>query len=92
MRRFSPPGHPLGIKIATVPNQPVSKLLPYGVLILVTCMNGVSLLANVLERWVLRIVYGKIYTNLEDSFQARRRRSFVYHHVALPVMTLVLCT
>ncbi|KAJ1323294.1 hypothetical protein MN608_11442 [Microdochium nivale] len=81
-----------GIKIVQVRNQSISTLLPYGAIILVSMLVGIVLISIALERWVLRLVYRKIYTDLEaDKSKDRQRRSFVYHHIALLLMIPIFC-
>ncbi|KXJ87374.1 hypothetical protein Micbo1qcDRAFT_152143 [Microdochium bolleyi] len=76
-----------GIKIVRVRPQAVSTLLPYGAIILVSMLVGIVLISTALERWGLRLVYRKIFTDLEaDKNKDRQRRSFVYHHIALLLM------
>lgn len=85
-------GHgPSRIKIASIENQRISHLLPYGALILVGAIICIVLTANVLERWLLRRAYGRLYKDLECEKEDRRRRSFVYHHIALGVMVPIFC-
>nr|CEG04916.1 unnamed protein product [Fusarium clavum] len=77
-------------KIAILENRPLSKLLPYGSLILVCSIIGIVLLANILERWVLPRVHRRVYAGLEERKDERRRRSFVYFHVGTFILACLL--
>ncbi|KAF6845526.1 hypothetical protein CMUS01_00101 [Colletotrichum musicola] len=80
-------------KIETIENGPISGLLAYGSLLLVSSVIVVVLLANVLERWLLLRVYGDVYAALEKQPGAeRRRRSFTYYHVGAIVMMALFVT
>lgn len=68
-------------RIATLQNQPLSNYITRGTLILAACILGIVLLANVFERFLLKAIHGKIWTDLEKPENERRRRSFTYFHV-----------
>ncbi|TEA11354.1 hypothetical protein C8034_v007531 [Colletotrichum sidae] len=78
-------------KIETIPNGPISGLLPFGSLLLVSSVVVIVLLANVLERWLLRVVYGPVYAALERPENEKRRRSFTYYHVGAVTMLALFC-
>ncbi|KAK2055299.1 hypothetical protein LY76DRAFT_520790 [Colletotrichum caudatum] len=78
-------------KISTIQNGPLSSLQPYGTLLFVSCIVALVILCNVLERWLLRAVYGEIYMNLERPGNEKQRRSFTYYHVGVVNMLVVLC-
>ncbi|KAF9877414.1 hypothetical protein CkaCkLH20_05114 [Colletotrichum karsti] len=78
-------------KIETIQNGPISGLLAFGSLLLVSSVIVVVLIANILERWLLRKVYGEVYMNLERPENEKRRRSFTYYHVGAIVMFALLC-
>ncbi|KAK2060131.1 hypothetical protein LY76DRAFT_426203 [Colletotrichum caudatum] len=78
-------------KIDTVPNGPISSLQPFGSLLFVTSIIIVVLLTNVLERKLLKIVYGDLYTDLQRPESEKRRRSFTYYHVGAITMFTILC-
>ncbi|KAI8302294.1 hypothetical protein K4K61_008055 [Colletotrichum sp. SAR11_59] len=78
-------------KIETIQNGPISGLLSYGSLLLVSSVVVVVLIANILERWLLRMVYGEVYKNLERPENEKRRRSFTYYHVGAIIMFALLC-
>ncbi|TDZ74827.1 hypothetical protein CTRI78_v000297 [Colletotrichum trifolii] len=79
-------------KIATIEDGPLSKYLPYASLLLASSILIIVLVSNILERWVLRLVYREFYINMEQSKDERRRRSFVYYHVGAFVMLTILCS
>ncbi|OBR02547.1 hypothetical protein CH63R_13773 [Colletotrichum higginsianum IMI 349063] len=78
-------------KISTIQNGPISSLQPYGTLLFVSSIIAIVILANVLERWLLRAIYGKIYTDLQCPGNEKRRRSFTYYHVGAINTFVVLC-
>ncbi|KAJ4012503.1 hypothetical protein NW752_008201 [Fusarium irregulare] len=77
-------------KIQLLENNPLTKLLPYGSLILVCSIIGIVLLANILERWVLPRVHRRVYAELQERKDERRRRSFVYFHVGTFILASLL--
>lgn len=65
----------------------ISKLAPFGALILTICI--ILLFAvryYLLERWLLPRYYGSIYTSLSDS----NKRGFLNHHIAGTVKIIIL--
>ncbi|KAK2031061.1 hypothetical protein LX32DRAFT_637558 [Colletotrichum zoysiae] len=78
-------------KISTIQNGPLSSLQPYGTLLFVSCIAALVILCNVLERWLLRAIYGEIYMNLERPGREKQRRSFTYYHIGAINMLVVLC-
>ncbi|CAI6092748.1 unnamed protein product [Clonostachys chloroleuca] len=87
-----PGGRYKGPKINSLKNRTLSKMLPYGSLILVCSVIFVVLLSNVLERWILRRLYPKTWQRLLASGNERRRRSFTYYHIGAIMMFILLCT
>ncbi len=77
-------------KITTLTNQPLSVLLPKSSLVLCSSTLAIVLLCNVLERQLLRKVYGHIWEALQSGENERRRRSFIYYHVGVIVMSALL--
>ncbi|GKT46780.1 uncharacterized protein ColSpa_06961 [Colletotrichum spaethianum] len=78
-------------KIETIPNGPISSLQPFGSLLFVSSIIIVMLVANILERWLLQVVYGEIYAELQRPGSEKRRRSFTYYHVGAITMFAILC-
>ncbi|KAK1975582.1 hypothetical protein LZ30DRAFT_349153 [Colletotrichum cereale] len=78
-------------KIDTVANGPISSLQPFGSLLFVSSIIIVVLLTNILERRLLRVVYGEIYVDLQRPGNEKRRRSFTYYHVGAISMFTILC-
>ncbi|KAH0420273.1 hypothetical protein CcaCcLH18_14096 [Colletotrichum camelliae] len=78
-------------KISMVQNAPLSSLEPYGTLLFVSTIITLVVLANVLERWLLRAIYGKVYINLQCSGHEKQRRSFTYYHIGAIATSVVLC-
>ncbi|KAF4962369.1 hypothetical protein FSARC_9535 [Fusarium sarcochroum] len=78
-------------KIAVIHNQPLTTLIPYGSFIITCNIVCIALLSNILERWVLRLVYRDTYVALEKDGNERRRRSFTYYHVGALVLFALLC-
>ncbi|KDN60883.1 hypothetical protein CSUB01_04783 [Colletotrichum sublineola] len=78
-------------KIDTITNGPISSLQPFGSLLLVTSIIIVILLTNILERRLLQVVYGDLYTNLQRPENEKRRRSFTYYHVGAITMFTICC-
>lgn len=77
-------------KIATLAVQPLSKMLPYGALILCSSILGIVLISNCLERWILRKMYATTWEVLGQDKQDKRRRSFTYFHVGTLVMAALI--
>lgn len=86
------PKYPIGTKIAWVKHQPLTTLLPYGSIIITCSIIFVVLLSNLLERWLLRLVYGRIWKELDTPGNERRRRSFTYYHVGAIMLSVLLAT
>ncbi|OLN85682.1 hypothetical protein CCHL11_08259 [Colletotrichum chlorophyti] len=78
-------------KIDTIQNGPISRLQPYGSLLLVSSVIVIVLIANILERWLLQKVYGEVYEKLERPENEKRRRSFTYYHIGAVIMLTLLC-
>ncbi|KAK6207969.1 hypothetical protein QIS74_13050 [Colletotrichum tabaci] len=78
-------------KIETIQNGPISSLQPYGSLLFVSSIIAIVILANVLERLILRVVYGDIWTELQRPGAEKRRRSFTYYHVGAITMFTIIC-
>lgn len=78
-------------KISTLQNHQLTDLIPYGSLILTLSLLLIVLLSNILERWVLRLLYGKVWLALEQPENERRRRSFTYFHLGAIVMFSLAC-
>lgn len=78
-------------KIEIIQNVPISNLLPYGSLLLISSVIVIVLMANILERWLLEKVYGDIYRDLKRPENERRRRSFTYFHIGAIIMFTLLC-
>ncbi|CAH0050829.1 unnamed protein product [Clonostachys solani] len=79
-------------KIAKITNRHLSSLTPYGSIIITCGVIFIVLLSNILERWVLRMVYKDTYRNLEKPGNERRRRSFTYYHVGAMMLFSLFCT
>lgn len=78
-------------KIVYLENEVLSELLPWGSLILCSCILTTVLLTNGLERWLLPKLYPSLWKSLSVGQNERRRRSFTYLHVGVTVMlTLVV--
>ncbi|KAJ0159036.1 hypothetical protein CTA2_10417 [Colletotrichum tanaceti] len=78
-------------KISTIQNGPLSPLQPYGTILCASSIVAIVILANVLERWLLRAIYGKIYTDLQCPGNEKRRRSFTYCHLGAINTFAFLC-
>ncbi|KAK1561261.1 uncharacterized protein LY79DRAFT_689593 [Colletotrichum navitas] len=78
-------------KISTISNGPLSYLQPYGTLFFVSSIIILVILCNILERWLLRALYGSIYMNLQAPGNEKQRRSFTHYHVGAMNMIFVLC-
>ncbi|KAF4450355.1 hypothetical protein F53441_6479 [Fusarium austroafricanum] len=79
-------------KIQRLENNPLSTLLPYGSIILASSIICTVLITNILERWLLPFIYPRICKHFEATKDERRRRSFVYFHVGVMILFVVLCT
>jgi hypothetical protein len=78
-------------KIVYIENEALSELLPWGSLLLCSCILTTILLSNVLERWLLPKLYPALWKSLSTGQNERRRRSFTYVHVGVTIMlTLVV--
>ena len=77
-------------KISVTHNQPLTILLPYGYFLITANIVLITLLSNILERWVLRMVYGDIRLALEKDGNERRRRSFTYYHIGAIILFMLL--
>lgn len=76
-----------GPHITQLKNQRISKLAPFGALILsIILVNYFFIRFYVLERFLLKRVYGKTYTDLKE----RDRRGFVNHHIAGSTKIVIL--
>ncbi|KJZ71112.1 hypothetical protein HIM_09466 [Hirsutella minnesotensis 3608] len=73
-------------KIATVANQALSVLLPYGTLIFCSSVLAIILVSDGLERWLLPRLYGKVWAALRHGDKQRRRHALTRHHLFLLVM------
>lgn len=82
---------PKGSKISWVKHENLTDLLPYGSIILACSIISIALLSNILERGLLKKIYGKLYTDLEKGDE-RRRRSFTYYHVGAMMLLLLFAT
>ncbi|KAL0254353.1 hypothetical protein SLS55_009828 [Diplodia seriata] len=70
-------------------NNIVSRLVPYSGLILLICLVVIFLVRfYVFERFLLRKVYGKTYTEMSDY----DRRGFVNHHIAGSIKIVLMAT
>ncbi|KAL6400087.1 hypothetical protein AUP68_15779 [Ilyonectria robusta] len=78
-------------KIARLENHQLSDLIPYGSLVITLSLLLIVLLSNILERWLLRLLYGKVWLDLERPENERRRRSFTYFHLGAITMFSLLC-
>lgn len=77
-------------KIQTLENNPLSRLLPYGSLMLAVSIICIVVIANCLERWILPRVYKNVYSSLIARKDERRRRSFAYFHVGVFILACLL--
>jgi hypothetical protein len=78
-------------KIVYIENEALSELLPWGSLVLCSCILTTVLLSNVLERWLLPKLYPALWKSLSGSGQnERRRRSFTYVHVGVTIMITLI--
>lgn len=70
-----------------VPLQSISKLAPFSALIIsIIFVNYFAIRFYVLEGFLLKKVYGKIYTTMNET----TRRGFVNHHIAGSTKILIL--
>ncbi|EFQ36836.1 uncharacterized protein GLRG_11982, partial [Colletotrichum graminicola M1.001] len=77
-------------KVSTIPNGPLSYLQPYGTLFFASSIIVLVILCNILERWLLRAFYGKVYIDLQAPGNEKRRRSFTYYHIGAMNIIFVL--
>jgi hypothetical protein len=76
-----------GPHVTKVPLQPISKLAPFSALIIsIIFVNYFVIRFYVLEGFLLRKAYGKIYTQMNET----TRRGFVNHHIAGATKLLIL--
>lgn len=82
-------------KLETLQNDGVSDLLPWSAFIFSVCAIWIVGTCYLSERFLLDAVYGYTYRKLIDVARVdghdRRRRGFVYHHLALAFKMLLLC-
>lgn len=70
-----------------VPLQSISKLAPFSALIIsIIFVNYFAIRFYLLEGFLLKKVYGKIYTTMNET----TRRGFVNHHIAGSTKLLIL--
>jgi hypothetical protein len=81
-----------GTKISWVKHQPLTQLLPYGSIIITCSIIFVVIISNILERYLLRKVYGQIWKELDQPGNERRRRSFTYYHVGTVMLSILFAT
>lgn len=70
-------------QIATLENQPLSRYISHGSIILCFSIIGIVLLANLFERCLLGLIHRDEWAALRKPEHERRRRSFTYFHVGL---------
>jgi hypothetical protein len=76
-----------GPHVTKVPLETISRLAPFSALILsIICINYFLIRFYVLEGFLLKKVYGQIYTSMDES----TRRGFVNHHIAGATKILIL--
>jgi hypothetical protein len=76
-----------GPHITQLKNQRISKLAPFGALILsIILVNYFFIRYYVLENFLLKRLYGTTYTKLNE----RDRRGFVNHHIAGSTKIVIL--
>lgn len=76
-----------GPHVTKVPLESISRLAPFGALILcIIFVNYFFVRFYILEGFLLRKVYGEIYTRMDDT----ARRGFVNHHIAGGTKLLIL--
>ncbi|KAK1992487.1 hypothetical protein LX36DRAFT_617495 [Colletotrichum falcatum] len=78
-------------KISTIQNGPLSTLQPYGALFFASSIVALVILCNVLERGLLRAIYGKLFVSLLAPGNEKQRRSFTYYHVGVINTIVILC-
>jgi hypothetical protein len=70
-----------------VPLETISRLAPFSALILsIICINYFIIRFYVLEGFLMKAMYGKIYTAMDET----TRRGFVNHHIAGATKILIL--
>lgn len=78
---------PKGPHVTRVPLQTISRLAPFSALIIsIIFINYFIIRFYILEKFLLRKLYGKIYTRMDDV----TRRGFVNHHIAGATKILIL--
>jgi hypothetical protein len=76
-----------GPHIAQVPLESISHLAPFSALILsIICIDYFLIRFYILEGYLMRNVYGKIYTSMDET----TRRGFINHHLAGTIKILIL--
>jgi hypothetical protein len=76
-----------GPHVTHIPLQSISCLAPFSALIIsIIFVNYFLIRYYIVERFLLRKVYGKIYTQMDDM----TRRGFVNHHIAGASKILIL--
>ncbi|CZR64517.1 uncharacterized protein PAC_14415 [Phialocephala subalpina] len=76
-----------GPHVTHIPLQSISRLAPFSALIIsIIFVNYFLIRYYIVERFLLRKVYGKIYTQMDDT----TRRGFVNHHIAGATKILIL--
>lgn len=73
--------------VLDIPLESISRLAPFSCLILsIICVVYFLVRFYILEGFLLKMAYGKIYTDMND----RTRRGFVNHHIAGTIKILIL--
>lgn len=76
-----------GPHVTQVPLQTISRLAPFGALIIsIIFINYFLIRFYILEGFLLKKIYGKIYTQMDDV----TRRGFLNHHIAGSTKLLIL--
>lgn len=76
-----------GPHVTQVPVQTISKLAPFSALIIsIIFINYFLIRFYILEGFLLKKIYGKIYTQMDDI----TRRGFLNHHIAGSTKLLIL--
>lgn len=76
-----------GPHVTRVPLEHISRLAPFGALILsIICINYFFVRFYLLEGFLMKKVYGKIYTAMDES----TRKGFVNHHIAGATKIIIL--
>jgi hypothetical protein len=78
---------PKGPHVTKVPLETISRLAPFSALIIsIIFVNYFLIRFYILEGFLLRRVYGEIYTQMNET----TRRGFVNHHIAGATKLLIL--